>query len=233
MTKKVFQALGCLVLLSTVLVGFASADQITIGPSVANDYFVFKNTAGTTTLGFGGSASAGGTQLTGVATYPNMNPFTGTYTFTFGSGTLPTLSLVSPFSYNVTMGTAVLNLKVCIVTCANEVDGIVDITQVSSFNPKAPQISGALTVTKSTGILFNDFAIGPGAVFDLDANMSKINPVLGVDYVYTHPRTSVDGGMSSGEVIGVPTPEPGTMALMGSGLLGLAGVLRRKREWFR
>jgi hypothetical protein len=32
----------------------------------------------------------------------------------------------------------------------------------------------------------------------------------------------------SGTGIGAPIPEPGSMMLIGSGLLGLAGVLRRK-----
>jgi hypothetical protein len=38
------------------------------------------------------------------------------------------------------------------------------------------------------------------------------------------------GYVSSGEVIPTTTPEPGTLALLGSGVLGLAGLLRRKTK---
>jgi hypothetical protein len=211
-----------------VLTGIANADQITIGPSVTNDNVIFKNTGGTTTLGFAGSASVGGTVLTGTASYPNTSPFFGPYTFTFGTGTRPTLSLVSPFSYMINMGTAPLTLKVCIVTCANEVDGIVTLAQLSTFNPRAPQVSGMIDVTFASGILFNDFAVGPGGQVAFDVNLANINPTRGIDWVYTHAGQSVQGPLSSGEVIGVPTPEPGTLALFGTGILGLAGLIRRK-----
>jgi hypothetical protein len=39
---------------------------------------------------------------------------------------------------------------------------------------------------------------------------------------------SASGQFSAGEVLATVTPEPGTMLLFGSGLLLVAGVLRRK-----
>jgi len=212
-----------LVALAAVFCGVASADQITIGPTVSGDNVIFSNSGGVTRMGFTGGV------LTGTAFYPDTSPLTGTYWFTFGSGTLPSITLVSPYSYSVAMGTAPLTLKVCIVTCANEVDGDVYFQQASSFNPKAPQISGVITVTNSTGILANDFAVGPGGQFDFDVNLSAVNASRSIDWVYTHSDRTVQGPLSSGEVIGVPTPEPGSMALLGSGFLGLAGFLRRRR----
>lgn len=228
MTKNAVRTLGSVALLPILLVGYASADQITIGPSIPNDNVVFKNTAGVMTFAFGGSASVGGTELKGTASYPDTNPAFGTYLFTFGSGTLPSVSLLSPHNYDITMGSAPLILKMCIVTCANEVDGTVVLEQLATLNPKAPQISGTFTVAHATGILFNDFGVGPGGVFDMNVNLSKVSPSFGVDWGYTHRGQTVQGPLSSGEVIGVPAPEPGTLALLGSGLLSLAGVLRRK-----
>jgi hypothetical protein len=61
-----------------------------------------------------------------------------------------------------------------------------------------------------------------------DVNLVNINPTRGVDWVFAHAGQSVQGPLSSGEVIGVPTPEPGTLALFGTGILGLAGLIRRK-----
>jgi hypothetical protein len=201
----------------------AHADQVTIGPSSKNDNIIVQNVAGTTSLSFTGGS------LHGVALYPDASPLTGTYNFTFGSGTLPTITEVSPSNYDVTMGTAVLTVKICITTCTvGEVDGVVTLEQLAALNPTAPGFNGTILVTKSSGILTGDFSVGPGTLLDFTENLSKINPVRGVDYVYTHSGTSVQGPLSSGEVIGVPTPEPGTLALLGSGMIGLAGFLRRK-----
>jgi hypothetical protein len=227
MNRK-FLSTTLLLALTLMLAGIANADQITIGPSVTNDNVIFKNTAGVTTLGFAGSASAGGTKLAGTASYPNTSPFFGPYTFTFTTPARPTLSLVSPFSYTVTTAPNSIFLNVCIITCANEVQGWVDIQQLSTFNARAPQVSGMIDVTFASGILFNDFAVGPGGQVAFDVNLVNINPTRGVDWVFAHAGQSVQGPLSSGEVIGVPTPEPGTLALFGTGILGLAGLIRRK-----
>ena len=89
-------------------------------------------------------------------------------------------------------------------------------------NKTSATLKGTANVT---GILYNDFAGGPGSV-DFDVTLSKT--AHSVDYVYGHRGTSAQGTISSGEVIGSPVPEPGTLALLGSGIIGLAGVLRRK-----
>ena len=218
-----FLATLLLLVMTVALAVVANADQITIGPSAKNDNIIVQDIGGTTFLSFTGGS------LHGVALYPDTNPFIGTYNFTFGSGTLPTIAEISTSNYTVTMGTAVLTVKICITTCGvGEVDGVVTLEQLAALNPTAPGFNGAILVTKSTGILASDFSVGPGGLLDFAANLAKINPAKGVDYVYTHRSTAVQGPLSSGELIGVPTPEPGTLALFGSGILGLAGVLRRK-----
>ena len=227
MSKKVIAALGCLALLASFAI-VANADQITIGPSIkGNDLIVTDpKGAGPTTIGFTNNNTPSVT-LQGTASYPDTTPFSGPYTFTFGSGTLPFLTEVSPSIYNVTMGTAPLTLDVCIISCANQLDGTVVISYLSDANPALLNISGTITVTKVTGILYNDFAGGPGSL-DFDVTLSRT--VNSVDYVYGHRGKSTQGTISSGEVIGTPVPEPGTLALLGSGLIGLAGILRRKSQ---
>lgn len=58
-------------------------------------------------------------------------------------------------------------------------------------------------------------------------NITSSNfPGYGVGAAIPFDFTTRSGDISSGEL--VPTPEPGTIALVGSGLLAVAGLLRRK-----
>jgi hypothetical protein len=225
MTRKIIVALGCLAVFASFAIA-ANADQITIGPSMKSNAVIITSPKGPgpKTIGFTNNGKPSLT-LQGTASYPDTSPFFGPYTFTFGSGTLPFLTQVSPSIYNVTMGTAPLTLDLCINGCANKFDGTVVLSFLSDANPGLINISGTITVTQVTGNLYSDFAGGPGSV-DFDIALSR--SVRSVDYVYGHSGSSTQGGISSGEVIGSPVPEPGTLALLGSGILGLAGVLRRK-----
>ena len=81
--------------------------------------------------------------------------------------------------------------------------------QALYINAKYGFFAGAYQITSSTaGFINTGFA--PGAVVDIDF-------------------VTYNGSLSSGEINpGSPTPEPGTIAMVGSGLLAAAGMLRRK-----
>ena len=86
--------------------------------------------------------------------------------------------------------------------------GTFSVTTFTIISSKLSVLSGTFDVTGATpGFVDTGFPLG--AMVDADLQ------------IYS-------GRVSSGEIVADPIPEPGTIAMVGSGLLIAAGVLRRK-----
>jgi len=80
--------------------------------------------------------------------------------------------------------------------------------------------NATMLITSST---LPGYTAGDYALMDFTVNLGS-NPSL--DAVYQGQVGSTEGYLSSGEA--APVPEPSSMLLFGSGMVGIAGLLRRK-----
>lgn len=101
-------------------------------------------------------------------------------------------------------------------------------------NVKGQTLWGSFTATAGTTAGFANAGYPVGFTTDADFTISTAslrgkpaNPNL--DAIFAGTSSSLSGKVSSGEVIPDPTvPEPSTIALLGSGLIAMAGLLRRR-----
>ncbi len=173
------------------------------------------------TIDFQGSS--GGTinlNVGGVASSSNV----GIQVLTFDGGT--PISISALLSFNSSAGTLSITSNAPITIGANApipsgtllLNGTGDTFHITNSG-------SVLTITASgpdtkNATLLADLGVPAGTTFDLTAFSLSANPVVGGNgYVWTPYST---------DVLNVSTPEPGTLVMFGSGLLGLAGIIRRK-----
>ncbi len=128
-------------------------------------------------------------------------------TFSSGSGNIGSAN--SGWTYDPNTGA----LSVSLASGADILNGTVTWTQSSGLLGSIDTLLGTVNVSSASG--FNG-EYASGGVYAIDITFQGC--------------TSGAGGItcadpSSGEV---PVPEPGTLTLLGTGLLGLAGFVRRK-----
>lgn len=211
----VFVAAAALVLL---LASGAYADTVTIGLQEAG-----FNGGAITTVG-GGSGSA---------------VFVGSYgTFTFNeiasAGTPPLnepeLSTTSIDASTSTAGT----LKVYVTE--QGVSTVPDVAFLSTFtsqvfNGSIASVTEAAFVDQGNGLFATTTPVGSQGFTGLGTG-AAVTGVPGLTAGYSETEVFTIAASGSGNVNDTivlnQTPEPGTLTLFGSGLLGLAGLLRRK-----
>ncbi len=220
MKSKLLQVMlvGCCILLLAGT-GVAGPIQVILGVSETGDV-VFTNTGGNNvTIGFDGNCGEGGANCLSGSAYYGTN--VGTYNMWIASGGPPTLGTPSGFIYPINMNGAVIDFAATIAG-GFSLDGTVDLTSVSG-GTQTPTFAGTFDITSST---IPGYGVGQQSEIDFVINLDG-NPSL--ESVYSGLSGSTSGYLSSGEISPPPTvPEPGSIALFGSGALAVAGVLRRK-----
>ncbi len=167
-----------------------------------------------------GSSSCGGTcfVLSDSATFQ-----LGSFSITTTPGGTP-IQLGTPVAgvFPVNMNGA--SIAFSFTSAAGNLSGTIDLTSLKD-QPTFPQFVGTLTVTSTNNALFaslwpNGAVVGINLVINLGNDLSVQN-------VFNHTGgTTTNGPFFNGAV--PPVAEPGSMVLLGSGLLAAGAALRRR-----
>jgi hypothetical protein len=224
----VFKIVGALVLLS----GLAAADQVTLGDSKdTHNVVTYASFTGmhADTMAFSGTC---GTHADCIVGYAYEDASVGQYQLWIVNGDLHNANqgkpeLGTPNSadyYDVISNGATFHLKISFG--AEVLTGLVTLDGVQGGS-HYPEALGILMVQSVSGPLFNGWNIGANVPLDFTINLANTPTV---DAVWSGSSHSTRGAISSGE-IAAPTPEPASLALLGSGIVTFAGILRRRMKF--
>jgi len=217
--KKLTVAIACFVLLIVSATGaWASAVQITLSSS-AQGSVLFTGTGNSSVVNVALSGTCGihSNCISGAALlepFPTLGTYQlwmvggpGTLTLSSGPGnyafgTGPTLWLSATFGGNTLLTQLTLD-------------------DLFGGTGKAPSFEG--TFGSTTGSAIPGFPLGVNGSIDFAVRLQGSSSIATLG-----SGSTAKGFLSSGEL--VPTPEPGTLALLGTGIVGLAGAIRRRMK---
>jgi PEP-CTERM motif len=218
--------LSLLIVFASVLMfsaATASADEIALGAS--NSALGVTCTGGSCTLSISGSLGSSTTAQFDIGNPPTdttPNPPGGSFWFTGGPTILTTSN--GGTSFNVDPSSTAWGFSFD-DNLGDTLSGTVSWTEwdnatLKGFNTAILQLNqNGLTCT-GIAQFCSDFA--NGGLIDMQFNLGQD---LGTLY---NNGGSESGSVSSGEITPASVPEPGSLALFGSGLIGIASFLRRK-----
>jgi len=224
MTKKVVLALGCLALLVT-LSSVGLADAITFS------YSVTSGTVTTAANRLGAPSLTGGPAGGAVVVKDTNTP----NTLVLPAGSTGMIDSSNDITFSA--GASLL-----LATYAGS--NATEVEILSSYCPGGVCLSGTnafgtYTASKGGGGgfggVFNVTYVSPAILAFFGDSTDLIDPNGGVAFTTIH-NTWITGGNSSHAQFGsgtitlqtTPVPEPGTLAMFGTGILGLAQAIRRK-----
>jgi hypothetical protein len=194
----------------------AAQTQITIGAGTGGS--VEFSGAGQTQLSLIGSCS----QTNCIQGDAYLGSNVGTYTMWI-SGNNPIVSATgTPNIFAVNMNGGTMNFN--FLSGSSAINGTIQLTSLASTS--APQFIGTLTVSGSSGIFAALWKAGNVVPLDFTVSLPQGNSL--VSQVVNGQAGSTFGDISSGEILAAP--EPATIALIGSGLLAIGGVLKRHKR---
>ncbi len=212
--------IACFVVLTVTATGaWASAIQVTLSSSSAGGVS-FSNTGGTLGFSFTGTVGQCG-HASCVSGNILLEPqvMIGQY-WMWMTGS-PTLS-GGPSDYTINMNGGAVYIALTLVGYADTLTANLNLTDLRAGMSGTPLFDGTFWNTSSAGTyLAGDFPSGVSGAIDFTVRLNGGSRVgtLG-------NGQQVVGAVSSGEM--VPLPEPSSLALVGTGVLGLAGLIRRK-----
>ena len=203
----------------TLLVGVGSATQVTLSNSQAGQSIVFTGTTTGETVNLVGTGGFCGSTNRCVSGYGLYGSTLGHYTMSI-TGADPTLGTPTLDTYPVINGNE-FNFTFSIL--GSTLNGTWNFTDLSGGSTRAPEFIGTFDVSKSsTGI----FAVWGGQTLNGDFTVN-LQGTKTVSKIFANKGESTTGGVSSGEIIPA-VPEPASLGLVGSGLLAMAGLLKRR-----
>ena len=218
-TIKRVSAVLVVLLFMTGSIFATTITEISMGPASGSITFTGMGAANPTALSISlGSVLAGRAIGTGLAALPGNKP--APYTITIPTSEVITAWAGSPGYWNITQSAPETFSWGTSGSLLTGTFNLIGFFQAPGSSVGILNDSGVFNLTITGG---SEAAIfGPNASIDL---ILKFRPTANIQALLG-TTNSERGNLNSGEVL--PTPEPATLALMGIGLIGIAGAMRRR-----